>query len=252
MKKMTSLMLAFVLIFSLSVSAYAVESSNSAPVADEYGRVFLSEEETLAFFEAQDSEDIQPDENELSRAVGSLGPGYVSVGIAETIARPLIWEQETKRLFYLEEVGVKTTYSPLYSNALFKLTTSEADNMYNRALAFMANHNENGYSYFIVGWYVETLVELRTISPSTPLYIEYRAAEPNFGQGSDYEKTNISQSIVSFRIGAACQFPSDANDTEYYQIGGVEGLFWYRAENGRVLGIPFGARLGMNSQTLED
>lgn len=257
MKKITSLMLAIALIFSLNVTAYAAEPEAVSTEPDEYGRVFLTEEQTQAFLESRNSaaavlEDEQQDEmqdDEGMLRVSSLSPGYVSVGIAEIFTSPLFWERETKRLFYFKEVGVYESYSTTYTSTSIRLTSDQAQAVYDRALQWLKSHSTPGYGYIFAGWYVETLVQLRAIDPSKPLYIEYRAAEPNFGAGSEYTKADIPLSICSYRIGVACAFPSNASNTSYYHIGGVEGTFWYKTEKGSVLGIPFSAGLALNVQS---
>lgn len=262
MKKITSLMLAIALIFSLNVTAYAAEPEAVSTEPDEYGCVFLTEEQTQAFLESRNSaaavleEELlndeqqgdEQDEESLLRA-SSLSPGYVSTGIAEIFASPLFWERETKRLFYYPEVGVQQSWSTTYTSTSLRLTSDQAQAVYDYAFQWLQGHGTPGYGYAIVGWYIETLVQLRAISPSKPQYIEYRAAEPNFGAGTDYLRENVTQSICSYRISAACEFPTNANNTSYYHIGGVEGTFWYKAENGKVFGIPFSAGLALNVQS---
>ena len=127
-----------------------------------------------------------------------------------------------------------------YSN--IKFTKSEAMNLYNRALG-VAYTNEPQYSYGIVGWYIISEIDLMA---DRPKYVEYRIAEPNFGVGSDYEKWNVPYEKVRITLQGACAFPDDYSETQYFHIGGVEGSYYYTADNGKVLGVPFGAGISVN------
>ena len=125
-----------------------------------------------------------------------------------------------------------------------ELTSAQAFALYNEAISFLsANNPEPTHSYAVVGWWINTLVQLRAQNPQ---YLKWRVAEPNFGQGTDYSELNVPSSFISARLQGACAFPENASDTDRYRIKGIEGLFYYKTNAGQVFGIPFGAGISLN------
>ena len=241
MKKIASLLSVIILCLTVWVPASAVELSEQTTVGPLSGtecqRIVLTEHEQAQFEESKTAE-------EGANEISPLKLGYSSAGIAEIIGYPLLSDLDTGELFYYPNIGRKVTYGLINQSMSMRLTAAEAAEVYDEALQYLNSHiPTEGHSYAIVGWYVETLVQLRSDHPK---YIEYRVAEPNFGQGTDYTKANIPYTITSYRIKGACAFPDNASDTEYYHIGGIEGTYYYATDTGKVLGIPFSAGLAMN------
>lgn len=168
--------------------------------------------------------------------------GYVFAGPNQIHAYPLVCNLNTGDLFYYNTIGDSVYFSMLSQYSNIKFTKSEAMNLYNRALG-VAYTNEPQYSYGIVGWYIISEIDLMA---DRPKYVEYRIAEPNFGVGSDYEKWNVPYEKVRITLQGACAFPDDYSETQYFHIGGVEGSYYYTADNGKVLSVPFGAGISVN------
>ena len=246
MKKFTSLFLVLIFCFSMSATAMAaspaVDSVVSTAVLGEGERVVLTERERAAFEASENNMVSDPDSQNAVVPRVSVG-----AGIAEIIGYPLLADLNTGELFYYTNIGRMVTYSSVGQFSSLRLTAAQVQQVYNEALTYLENNiPTEGHSYAIVGWYISTLVQLRA---DNPRYIEYRIAEPNFGQGTEYVRENIPYSIISYRITGACAFPSNASTTEYFHIGGAEGTFYYATDAGKVLGIPFSAGIALNVQS---
>ena len=244
MKKFLSLVLSLVFCLSLSPSVLAADN----PSADEGAArcVFLTEEECAAF-NFQEAGGIMGMEEEIDPIDPQI-LDRVEASIVEIIAYPLladVTDPSQARLFYYTHIGKKVTYTTFSQSRSMNITRDEAHQLYQLANNYLfTNEAVEGHQYMIVGWYMETLVQLRS---SKPKYIEYRIAEPNFGAGTGYTKANIPYTAISYRIKGACQFPSSFSDTERYVIPGIEGSYYYGLDNGNVLGIPFRASLIINA-----
>ena len=241
MKKVTSLFLILICCLSMSIPAFATgtgPSDESFPIDSDGSMIepiFVDEQECNVT-----GEEIWEfmDENIEPYDISS------SAGIAEISAYPLLQDLDTGRLFYYPNIGRKVTFNSISQYNDIELTSTQAFSLYNEAISFLsANNPEPTHSYAVVGWWINTLVQLRAQNPQ---YLKWRVAEPNFGQGTDYSELNVPNSFISARLQGACAFPENASDTDRYRIKGIEGLFYYKTNAGQVFGIPFGAGISLN------
>lgn len=242
MKKIVSLFMIFVFSFALCTTAFAVDTTNS-----EGERVVLTPEEYAAFEASKNNAEINQQED-TSNDDSARVIGYAHAGITEIIGYPLMADLNTGEAFYYPHINSKVTFTSINQHASLRLTSNQAARLYSQAITYLSNNiPTEGHSYAIVGWYVETLVQLRA---DDPRYLEYRIAEPNFNQGTGYDRVDGLKQSISCRLKGACAFPSNASDTEYYHIDGIEGIYYYKSVyNNQLLGIPFSAGITFNYET---
>lgn len=242
MKKVTSLFLVLICCLSMSIPAFAVENAPSVerlPYNGDAGERIAVDREEVALFE----EPVLDSENEGIE----LYDIHPSAGIAEVIAYPLVEDiDDPDYKFFYPNIGMKITFNSISQYNDINLTSAEVKSLYSDTFVTLANNIPTpGHSYRIAGWVVETLVQLRA---EKPLYLDWRVQEPNFGDGTDYSRLNVTSSFISARLRGACEFPAntDVSTATRFNIKGIYGLFYFRNPSGQTLGIPFGAGISLN------
>lgn len=238
MKKMISVILALVMCMTLGVSALA-----AAPTVGEWSdRVVLNDEQREAFQTMKVAQQLDSSNENKSTPYGPTG--VAGVYIEEIYGYPLLMEAETGELFYVPGIGTGGELPNKSQSESLRLSTEQANSLYQRVLSYAAANGKEGYHYSVAGWFIETKVATRA---DYPMYIKYHAGEPNFGIGAEEQNVNIPYTMASLKVGLPLPFPDNYSETEYYHIDGIEGTFTYRAAfNNRILSIPFSAGMAFN------
>ncbi len=242
MKKVTSLFLVLICCLSMSIPAFAAEDTPTIerlPYNGDAGERIAVDSGEVVILE----EPVLDSENEGTELY-EIRP---SAGIAEVIAYPLVEDiDDPDYKFYYPNIGMIITFNSISQYNDINLTSAEVKGLYSDTFYTLANNiPTEGHSYRIAGWIVETLVQLRA---EKPLYLDWRVQEPNFGDGTDYSRLNVTSSIISARLRGPCEFPAntDVSTTTRFNIKGIYGLFYFRNPSGQTLGIPFGAGISLN------
>ena len=238
MKKVTSLFLVLICCLSMSLPAFAAENTPSAEMLPYNGDAEISvfnRDDSVLFGEA-----ISDLDNE-----GIVPYDYPpNAGLTQIICYPLaIAVDNPSQALYSSNIGAIITFNSYSQYNSLDLTYAQAQNIYNKLYAALHDYDSTK-SYIMIGWIVEAYLMVRA---DNPLYVRWRAAEPNFGAGTDYTTTNVTSNLTTVRLPGRCEFPEgvDETTTTRFKLKGTEGLFYYRTNTG-TYGIPFAASMTLN------
>lgn len=250
MKRLGSILIAFVMCVMVGTPAFAAEPQEmlSVAVGSSGGsneawseRVIVSDEQREVFQIFDDGEEAATDTNS---AIEPLATGISGVFIEEIYAYPMLLEVETGELFYVPGIQTGGVLQNQSQSESLRLTTQQAQNLYQELLDYATLNGTAGYHYGIIGWYVDTKIGTRA---DYPMYVKYTVGTPNYSGITEERTVNITTPGQWVRVAVAMGFPDNYSDTEYYHMDVLDGTFTYRgAFNNKILSIPFSAGLSFN------
>lgn len=239
MKKVTSLFLVLICCLSMSIPAFAAEGVPTVELlsldGDDAEISVFSQNDSVSFDEA-----ISDLDNE-----GIVPYDYPpNAGLTQIIGYPLaIAVDNPSQVLYSSDIGAIITFNSYSQYNSLDLTYAQTQNLYNKLYAALHNYDSTK-TYKMVGWIVEAYLMVRA---DNPLYVRWRAAEPNFGAGTEYTTTTVTSNLTTVRLPGWCEFPEgvDETTTTRFKLKGTEGLFYYKTNTG-TYGIPFAAGMTLN------
>lgn len=240
MRKVTSLLLVLICCLTMSIPAFAATSTPTvellSPDGDDAEITVLNQNASVLLYE-----DISDLESE-----GIVPYDYPpNAGIVQIVGYPLaIAVDDPSQHFYSSDIKKSVTFSSYGQYDDLEVTYAQAQNLYAQLFTALYNYDPTK-TYAIVGWRVDAYIQVRA---DNPLYISWRASEPNFDTGTGYITTAVTSNISIVGLSGLCEFPEGTGSatTTRFRIKGIEGLFYYRTNTG-TYGIPFAAGITLNA-----
>ena len=256
MKRLGGIFLAFIMCVMVGIPAFAAEPQEPEMLTMAVGnsdmtneaweeRVVLSDDQREMLLSSKGTESEENmDNNDVDELAIGYPTGVAGVYIEEIYGYPLLLEVETGSLFYVPGIQTGGVLDNQSQSESLRLTTQQAENLYQPLLDYAVTNGTAGYHYGIVGWYVETKI---ATTADYPMYIKYTVGTPNFSGVTEEKTVDITANGQWVKVGIALGFPDNYSETEYYHMDAVDGSFTYRAAfNNKILSIPFSSGMSFN------